>query len=334
MARQIEEFTLAWNALSGMAKKEGWLGIAVAPAGPCILEVGRHFPGNEESLLVGFPNTNLLAAERLPEGMGFKISKADPYGDGKTWVSLTRKESGSPELFSNMVCDLAIVLDSFSDESEEFLLRGFLSRVRSWQEFMKKGGQALSLEEEVGLLGELTFLAMTLNAKLPTIVALESWVGPFGGIQDFELGIGAVEVKATLADQGFIAKISSLEQLNDAVRKPLFVAGVRFKQMHSGKSLPEVARELSAYLSEDAEAFRKFSERMLAAGFHDSQSERYARRFSFDEIRMLLVDEDFPRLTPTSVHKGIRRASYEIDLDRVAKKKIELSEVLQSLGVL
>jgi hypothetical protein len=334
MARQIEEFILAWNALSGVSQKEGWLSIAVAPAGPCILEVGRHFPGNRESLLVGFPNANLLPTERLPEGKGFKISRADPYGDGKTWIALTRKESGSAELFSNMVYDVAQSLDSSSGDSEERLLRGFLSRVRSWQEFMQKGGQALSVEEEVGLLGELTFLAMALHAKVPTLAVVESWVGPFGGIQDFELGAGAVEVKATLADQGFTAKISSLEQLSDAVRKPLFLAGIRFKQSDSGKSLPEVVGELNSYLLDDAEALKKFSDRILAAGFHDLQSEVYTRRLSFDEIKTFLVDEGFPRLTPMSVHACIQRASYEIDLDRVTSKKFELSEMLQILGLL
>ena len=54
MARPIDEFLLAWNSLSGSAEQDGWRSIPVTPAGPCVLQAGRRFPGNEESLLAGF----------------------------------------------------------------------------------------------------------------------------------------------------------------------------------------------------------------------------------------------------------------------------------------
>lgn len=334
MARPIEEFTMAWKALSGTSEQEGWRSISVASAGACLLMAGRHFPGNEESLLAGFPATKLSAAERLPEGRGFEVVRADPHGDGKTWIGLTRKESGSPEIFAEMVGDVTGALDSASGEGEDRLLRVLLSRVRAWQEFMRKGAQVLSPEAEIGLLGELTFLGAAIKAGIPAASVVESWVGPLDGIQDFELGIGAVEVKATLANKGFLAKIGSLDQLDDSVRKPLFVAGVRVKQSESGKTLPEIAHELSKSLDSDPEALRKFSDRVFAAGLHDSHAERYIRRFVIDEMKIVEVGEGFPRLVLGSVHAGIRRAIYEIDLDSVSGQMVGLSEVLKKLGVL
>jgi hypothetical protein len=333
MARPIDEFALAWDALSG-AGAGGWRSIAVAAAGPCVLMAARRFPGNEEALLAGFSAAWVPTAEKLPEGRGFEVSRADPHGDGKTWLALTRKESGSVELFAEMVCDVAGAMDAASTEGEERLLRTLLSRVRAWQEFMRKGAQALSLEAELGLVGELLFLGAVLDAGVPAQVSLDSWIGPLDGVQDFELGTGAVEVKATLSLQGFLAKIGSLEQLDDSVRKPLFVAGVRLSQRESGRNLPEIAESIRATLTNDSAAVSLFADRLLAAGYTEAHADRYPRRFTTEGIRVVEVGEAFPRLTPGCVPSGVRKAIYEIDFDRAPGVDQGVVGALRRLGAL
>jgi hypothetical protein len=334
MARPIDEFALAWDALSGASGAGGWRSIAVAAAGPCVLMAARRFPGNEEALLAGFSSARVPAAEKLPEGRGFEVSRADPHGDGKTWLALTRKESGSVELFAEMVCDVAGAMDAASSEGEERLLRALLSRVRSWQEFMRKGAQALSPEAELGLVGELLFLGAVLDAGVPSQMSLDSWVGPLDGVQDFELGTGAVEVKATLSPQGFPAKIGSLEQLDDSVRKPLFVAGARLSQRESGRNLPEIAESVREKLADDAVAVSLFADRLLAAGYPEAHADRYPRRFAAEGMRVVEVGEAFPRLTPGSVPGGVRRAIYEIDLDRAPGVDEGVVGALRKLGAI
>lgn len=334
MARPIDEFLMAWGALSGVSVEDGWRSIPVAPAGPCVLMAGRRFPGNEEALLAGFSSAKLPAAEKLPEGRGFDVSRADPHGDGKTWIALTRRESGSLELFAEMVGDVAGAMDAVREEGEERLLRTLLSRIRSWQEFMRRGLQTLSPEAEIGLVGELSFLRALLESGIPAPLAVEAWVGPLDGVQDFELGTGAVEVKATLASQGFPAKIGSLEQLDDSLRKPLFIAGVRFSQRESGMNLPEFAASVRETLCGDQEAVRMFGDRLLAAGLHEAHADRYPRRFIHEEMRIVEVGEGFPRIVPGTVPDGIRRAVYEIDLDRTPGPGAGIVKVLERLGVL
>lgn len=334
MARPIDEFVMAWDALSAVSSEEGWRSIPVAPAGPCVLMAGRRFPGNEETLLAGFSTARVPVAEKLPEGRGFEISRADSHGDGMTWVALSRRESGSPELFAEMVGDVAGAMDAVANAGEERLLRTLLTRVRSWQEFMRKGVQVLSPEAEIGLVGELSFLKAVVESGVPATLAIEAWVGPLEGIQDFELGTGAVEVKATLSSQGFPAKIGSLEQLDDTLRKPLFVAGVHFSQRESGSNLPEFAESVRESLAGDGEALRIFTDRLLAAGFHEMHADRYPRRFAFDRTRIVEVGEDFPRMVPGTVPAGIRRAIYEIDLDRAPGPEVDLVEALKRLGAL
>ncbi len=334
MARPIDEFALAWEALSGGFWGGGWRSIAVAAAGPCVLMAARRFPGNEEALLAGFSSARVPAAEKLPEGRGFEVSRADPHGDGKTWLALTRKESGSVELFAEMVCDVAGALDAVAAEGQERILRALLSRVRSWQEFMRKGAQALSPEAELGLVGELLFLGAMLDAGVPAKVSLDSWVGPLNGVQDFELGTGAVEVKATLSPQGFPAKIGSLEQLDDSVRKPLFVAGARLSQRESGTNLSELTASVREKLADDAAAVSVLAARLLAAGYAEAHADRYPRRFASEGMRVVEVGDGFPRLTPGSVPGGIRRAIYEIDLDRAPGVDDGVAGALRKLGAL
>jgi hypothetical protein len=334
MARPTDEFVLAWDSLAGDTVADGWRSISVARAGACELLAARRFPGNGESLLAHFPTAKIPFAEKLPEGGGFTIERVEPHGDGKTWLALTRKESGSIELFIAMVGDVVGVLDQDATSGDEWQLAIFLGRVRAWQEFMRRGAQGLEPEAEIGLIGELSFLTSMVDAGIPASVAVESWVGPLDAIQDFELGTGAVEVKATVSTAGFPAKIGSLEQLDDSIRQPLFLAGVRLSMSESGRNLPEFVTDLRSLLNDESGAHRLFDDRLLVAGYFDAHVDRYPRRFIITGTRVVEVGEGFPRLTHATVPMGIRRAKYEIDFDRATGENLGPEGVFKKLGVL
>lgn len=336
MARPSNEFFMAWSSLSGDAAEPGWQAIALPAAGLLEVRAGRRLPDNAEAVLVGFPSVQLAAAGKLPEGQGFAVERVDPESNGKLWLALTRKSAGSVELFAAMACDVVGALDAAAVMMVEdsTLVRIFLRRVGAWQEFMRKGAQVLPPEAEIGLVGELVWLHAIIDAGVPSALATESWVGPLDGIQDFELGTGAVEVKTTLSTTGFPAKIGSLEQLGDSLRQPLFVAGVRLKQTASGHNLPETIEALRLALKGDAESERLLTERLLAAGYIDLHADRYPRRFEQAEVRVVEVDNDFPRLTIGNVPRGVMRAVYEIDLDKVPSVNVGAEGILKILGAI
>jgi hypothetical protein len=293
----------------------------------------RRFPGNEEAMLAEFCVAKVPPKEVLPEGVGFDVACEDPHGDGKTWIALTKKDAGSEEMFAEMVCDVAGKMDSVSEVGEEAVLRAMLSRVRAWQEFMRKTPRGLSPEAEIGLAGELTFLGILLDAGVPAGSAVESWLGPTGGIQDFEIGTGAVEVKSTVSTVGFPAKIGSLEQLDDSFRSPLFISGVRFAQAAGGNTLGEMAKGMVERLSRDSGGAAEFMDKLVAAGFPLAHFDRYTRRFSLVSLRLLEVAEKFPRFVPGRVAQAIRKISYELDLDKVLGEGLSIIEILERLGV-
>ncbi|WP_312602648.1 PD-(D/E)XK motif protein [Pseudomonas luteola] len=334
MARQTNDFVAAWEALSGSDAAGGWRGIPVTPAGSCELLAARRFPGNEEALLACFPSARLASAERLPEGKGFEIVRADPKGDGKTWIALSRKESGNPELFAEMVSDVAGAMDAEAHNGEEQVLKSMLRRVRMWQNFMSRGTQPLGPEAELGLAGELTFIACLLQAGVSAETILEGWVGPEDAPKDFVLGHGAIEIKTTLSTAGFPVKIGSLEQLDDATISPLFLGAVRFSLGSDGSTLPEIILDIERQLVGIPAAAALMKEKLLAAGYVDSHAPAYLRTFEFKEARVYAVTEGFPRLTTGQVPDGVFRATYEINLDHAKDYLSNLPSALQNLGVL
>ena len=334
MAQQIDDIALAWSSLATATDSSGWRTIHIAAVGPCALAAGVLFPGKEEALLAHFSSSLVAPSDKLPEAQGFSVARVEPNNDGKAWLALTRKPTGSVELFVSMVTDVMGAMRAEPHADEARLLRIFLGRIRAWQEFMRKGVQTLSPEAEIGLVGELCMLQSIIESGVPAAIAIESWVGPFDGIQDFIIGSGAIEVKATLSPLGFPAKIGSLEQLETSTRQPLFVSGVRLRQVAHGQSLPEFVDASRKMIEGDAEAESLLSERLLAAGYFDVHADKYARRFDLSGVRILEVDESFPRLTSGNVPVGVRRAMYEIDLDKVSGENIATEQALKRLGAI
>lgn len=336
LRNERDELVAAWRALVGDAGCVGWRTIEVAPAGNCRLRAGRHFPGNEEAILVGFTAIQKPASIQLPQGQGFLVSWADlgAESEGRTWIALCKEDAGSLDLFATMADDVRSTLRTLRNADALVGLQAFLSRIRAWQEFMRRGADnLLSAEAEVGLFGELEFLDQLITAGLPPWQAVEAWQGPLGGLQDFPIGTGAIEVKTTVSPLGFVAKIGSLAQLDDSLIRPLFVAGIRLALNHSGSTISERAESLRSRLANDEVVLSSFNSRLLHAGLLEAHAEKYTRRFELVDHRLIHVTEAFPRLTSGNVALPIRRASYELDLDLIPATSLGIAEALMKTGV-
>ncbi|MCK6680983.1 MAG: PD-(D/E)XK motif protein [Thermoanaerobaculia bacterium] len=337
MDQQIETADLiaAWRALSGIHTGEGWQTIPIGSGIPCSIRAGRHFPGNEEALLVAFRLAKVPPAEDLPHGSGFAVQRIElENGPGSQWIGLVRLSAGSLDMFSMVATDLIVTLRALAEAREEWVLHAFLARIRAWQSFMLHGRDALlGPEAEVGLHGELTFLEEVLQAGISPLIAVEAWQGPLGAAQDFLLGAGAIEVKATLSESDFPATIGSLEQLDDSIHKPLFLAALRLRLGQDGVRLSERVAGLRARLGAYPVAQSMFDTRLLHAGYSDAMAERYSRAFAHMNTRTLLVNDDFPRITRATVGVAVRKARYEVDVNQVVAGDIALVEALHLLGV-
>lgn len=322
----------AWRALGSCMELEGWRSIPVSFSGNCNLQAARRYPENVEALLVGFNSIVLPVASALPQANGFGVERIS-IGNSDKWLALVRHSEGSQELFFRMAADIVDLITSNAEKGELQLYQLFIGRLHTWQMFMQKSHEALNSSAEVGLVGELRFLEILLDAGLPLHMVVDAWKGPIHGLQDFELGTGAVEVKSTIASNGFPARIMSLEQLDDSVRHPLFVCGCRFSVGSVGMTLPQRVDAMRQRLTLDGHALSRFNTVLLFAGYLDGHAEHYVRQFVNTYERFLLVDSSFPRLVPGNVPAGIRQVRYEIDLDSLVNHQVELAEIMVKIGV-
>lgn len=335
MAVDDKSLRMAWRALATASGTEGWRSIPVTTSTSCRILAGCHFPGGEEAVLVGFHHPASAAGPSLPSGHGFLVEcPAIQVGDGtRHWVALTRQPSGDLDLFTAMAVDVLALLEASSAVNHNVLLRLFIGRVAAWQDFMDKERTGiLGLEAEIGLFGELVMLGRLLDAGLPASAAVEGWQGPIGAPQDFLIGSGAIETKATIATVGFPATIGSLDQLDDSVRQPLFIAGVRLVAGEIGQTLPDLVTMTRTRLNNATGAIGVFNGSLLRAGYVHAFADRYGRRFTVADTRLMQVGPRFPRLVAATVPPGIRKVRYEIDLDQVATGTVELADALTSLG--
>lgn len=333
MARASEEFLLAWQSLPQAGTEHGWQTISVtSPSACCAIRVGRKYPAGQEAVLAGFEKVQLSSSEALPEGQGFFVERV-VMDDGWTWLAITCSESGLLDLFVSMVCDVVGLLDTVSQTNIHTQMHLFIERIRAWQEFMKKGVNALGPEREIGLIGELAVLNSLLDEGLGCSTVVDAWKGPCDGEQDFELGTGAIEVKTTVSQTGFPARVGSLLQLDDHIRQPLFLAGVKLRLNPDGFSLPSLVAETRERLKVAPVATAKFDRLLPDAGYFDGHAAHYKRCFLLGELRIYQVTGNFPRLTIGNVPAGVTAASYCIDLDRDTESRLSLDLILDKLGM-
>lgn len=335
MAKLIDEILLAWDSIQTVQGQSGWNTVAVLKSHPGRFRAGRNYPDRCEALLTSFKTSSIKHNEKLPEGLGFNVTRLDIQQDGLTWLALTRSPNGNLELFSAMVEDVmeAVLTAGVSEESRD--LRVFLGRIRAWQEFMRKGSMPLSAENEVGLVGELTFLGKMIDSGVPPDIAVNAWVGPTAdGVRDFELGFGAIEVKTTVSSSGFVAKIGSLEQLDDTNCKPIFLGAVKFSLTEEGQTLPDKIFEIREKVEFDPLILANFEDRLLSSSYIISHSQQYHRKFFLLGIFTLEVDSNFPNMTHGNVKSGVISAKYEINLEPLIKRDVGLIAALKKLEII
>lgn len=335
MSRPSDRTTLhaAWRALDAASEQPGWRSILVEQEGRYVLRAGRRFPENLEAILVGIEGASMPSDAQLPKGNGFAVTRADLEGEAvRSWLAIHREPGADLAFFEMMVQDIRDLLKAKAGLKGESLVGALLARIVAWQDFMRRAGTGvLPADEEVGLFGELRLLLALLEHLQPD-AATEAWVGPIRGLQDFALPPGAIEVKATAAGGPFIARVSSLKQMDNSVIRPLYLAAVRLGQTSTGQTLPDLVAELRRALTTHGSALATFEFRLARSGYRDESARHYSRRFSLASERYILVDDMTPRLVSANVPSAVREVRYELDLDAIAGADADLVTVLKALG--
>lgn len=324
----------AWRALAVTGETQGWCTINIDEAGLC--RAGMHLDDNEEAILFGFEKNSFSNLRSFPKGYGFSVIPVDlPFPEhNKTWVALVRNRSGNMAMFTLMAVDVLSAVERHVSNKLTDSFELFVRRVRAWQNFMRVGNSGiLSPEDEIGLFGELLFLQELIQTGLPLDIAIRSWRGPSGDVHDFSLGSGAVEVKTTSNKGSFMARISSLQQLDDSIVAPLYLCAIRLQIQEDGHTLPELVESVAGLFVGDNLNAIKFCNRILSAGYHADFANSYHRRFGLVFRAFYVVDAGFPRLIAGNVPSAVTKVTYYVNLDGLIQADLPTSLILESTGV-
>jgi hypothetical protein len=326
-----DELLAAWRALAAGKDATGWRSIALTGPNGGRVRAARRFPENTEALFVNFGGASIPPVSQLPQAAGFRVETVATGMDGN-WLALFRQTDGELDLFTRIASDVVGTLATTSSADDRTALHLFLRRIRAWLQFMSRTSGLLSAEAELGLHGELACIGLLLDAGIGSWALLDGWRGPHDGLRDIEIGSAAIEVKSTLSQVGFIARIASIEQLDDSVFQPLFVCASRFALAQNGLTLAGRIEDVRSRLSGDPAALEVLDIGLLAAGYREMDALAYPRQIALVSVRFIAVGSGFPRLVPGNVPPGVRNVRYDIDLDIVDGAALSALEVMKMIG--
>lgn len=204
-----------------------------------------------------------------------------------------------------------------------------VEHVGQWRQLFVEADAAglLSLPQVVGLLAELQTLERIL--EFDSTRSLSVWSGPMKSQHDFRAKGAALEVKATLAREGYRTRISSVEQLNAPLGCSLHLSIFKYQVSPNGDSLPKVIRRIKLAGVNPLD----FDKLLLRAGYRSGFEDIYGA-YVLDvlaEQTFDVADEEFPKVVPGSfqgshVPHGVEKLSYVIDLAGCLPKALDLEK--------
>ena len=203
-----------------------------------------------------------------------------------------------------------------------------VQRTRRWH-FLLKGGSntGLTVEQQRGLIGELSFLREIANAVSPE-TAVEGWTGPDGASKDFEFPTACVEIKARRGAAKPQVRISSEDQLADVTPRRLFlrVYDVESAVLPDGENLHGHVQNTRNLFEKFPVSLDQFEDRLAALGY-DKSHDYEKRRWTVTTTRTYEIRADFPRLVSPLVN-GVQDVNYSIDLSACEPFEVEFDPYL------
>ena len=191
--------------------------------------------------------------------------------------------------FSVAVAERILVENRSSLEAVDLELRCFADLLET--------KPLLSLERQIGLLGELMFLERLIRKV--GLRAIDAWIGWMPEPHDFRLGSSEFEVKTTTSAQR-IHTINGVEQLvpSDACTLHLVSVILGPPGAEGGFSLAQKVEQLTSLLASDAMRQEQFNDALKEYEFRTEDGVHYSRRFAMRRpMAVVRVDPAFPAIT-------------------------------------
>lgn len=233
------------------------------------------------------------------------------------YFSLTLNNPKDWRIFQ-FLCQVVVTeIEKEERQNNKILLKRMYKILKKCTTFFGKNGSHFTREQALGLLGELYFMK---ERSVPTISwesSLNAWKGPLGYPQDFLYPEAAIEIKTSEMSQMNLVRISNVEQLVPYQTKGyLYVINVIEATEHPNQisiSLNDLVEEISAQLSDQGLDVEGFKLKLDFTGY--TPANKYcATRYHIAAEQCYSLDDNFPRIKPESLQKGIDNVKYTINL--------------------
>lgn len=244
----------------------------------------------------------------------------------KTMLVITQDVENSEEIFEQVLQNL---LEHIVVEAELPLYTLIYEVLDRWHNFFKrKFSKRLTIEEEMGLFGELYYIDKWLDIfpNSPPLI-INDWKGPLKNRIDIVKKAQGIEIKTISPKIRDEIKISNEKQLEtNAVINDLTLYILKMEVSDSvGQTLQElVDRVIGKIQSRAPSLVVKFKDLLLSIGVVDNE---YIDNYFYvhEELAYKVVGE-FPRIISNQLPIGITNVSYSIDLSHCKKYEVEVEE--------
>lgn len=323
-----------WQELLEERRSElGWHLRRLHPEACCGIYAAINQPGGVLGLIVEAAVSALGRHIQLPKSAGFQVETTllGHSHHGQVRITLSLAHPAYASVFAILCADAIDVL--LATEDETFAVEALIGRLHAWHSFMASSGpDGLSEAAMIGLMGELLVLRDYVIPLVGAQNAVNAWAGPRGEPNDFSVGRGYLEVKATTRQAPDRLSISNVDQL-DISRGPILLGHVRFRELPDGETLPDMVESLRALLAIDAPLVLPiYANALLSAGYVDAQRSFYVKTLHLQAFEVFEVTEDFPRIARGDLRQGIVDCTYMIDLADCRPWQVSSSSLNGLLG--
>ena len=193
--------------------------------------------------------------------------------------------------------------------NETEVVSTLLLEIERWHDFLGRIRSGLTLEQRMGLFGELTFLKRILEFDTPAST-LSKWTGPNGGSRDFQFENSEIEIKSVGNGQSKV-RISSEFQLDDYDCENLFLKVFTLCDSDDGQSIFEIASSIFALL-DPVEAL-VFQSKLDSVGAVDL-SKLSGDSWTLCSESTFKIEESFPSLKHSRISPAISSVQYRLNI--------------------
>lgn len=225
------------------------------------------------------------------------------------------------------------IIEDISDcKTESEALSITINIITKWKNlFDKIHFNGLTIEKQKGLIGELLFINELMVNKITCSKILTAWIGTDYEDKDFRFGNIGVEIKFTTSKQPKIS-VSNEGQLDTQNLSRLFIVLYSLEEVpEMGISLFSLVESIKEKLQGNLIELNFFTDKLRKAGYSENDKENYKREFSLKKTYYFEVDNDFPKITKSSLPLGIFNASYNIEISSVENYLVDLDLILQNI---